>query len=640
MISHHRKTRSDQSQIGGRERGVVTVLVALCLTTLLVLTAIVVDLGAARANNRSFQNVVDVSALAAGYQLSGHGNKLVIADPQAACTSAFRSILANLRTISTTATIPCSTLAATNEDPDCSSSTAMKTVTATGTGKFTISISYPVPDTVINDSALLNGAGINDGEACTRMKVSVSMTQVGAFSGIVGKKDISTGASAVVRGAIDNQNGAVPALLLLDRTSCQTVTNASNGNGNYGIIVRKVSATEGGHIHSDSDGSQCGGNSNDYVVYGASNSNGGTSITVENGSNGSLGAISTYATTKGSLRGGATYPSGISHPSTAGPVVSRLPFDRQFNRSNRPSITNLHAAAYTAVNYTVTQALAAGYTVVTCGDDGSISGAKIFVNCANYSPIAASFVNATTVVFQGQVTVAAGKTLNMPSANYVYVKGCATCTGSNYYSISVSGGLFLNIGNNSLANATCANRTGPGAGGSVANTSVLVTVGSPLLVAGQARLCQTTYYQAQNTPTYVRQATTSGPPNCSPPLPCPISSGAAPGGSYTISGDNTDWTAPNQLTSVADANQPFEDLAYWSESSDLSQIKSGGVLYSAGIFFSPNAPVQFRSPASGSPRNAQFVARTLQLLQGTLDMKPVNSDAVRVPLAGGYGLIR
>jgi hypothetical protein len=107
-----------------------------------------------------------------------------------------------------------------------------------------------------------------------------------------------------------------------------------------------------------------------------------------------------------------------------------------------------------------------------------------------------------------------------------------------------------------------------------------------------------------------------------------------------VSGDYVEWTAPNQLSTVADAANPFEDLAYWSESSDLSEIKSGGVMRTAGIFFSPNASVAFRSPAIGSPRNAQFVARTLQLLQGTLTMQPVSSDAVRVPLPGGYGLIR
>ncbi|MCU1355945.1 MAG: hypothetical protein JWM89_1363 [Acidimicrobiales bacterium] len=637
MIGHHRPTGPRPPE---RERGAILIITAVSMTALLILASIVIDLGQARSTKRTLQNVVDVAALAAGYHLSGHGNGLVISDPQNGCVAAFRSVRENLAGVGSSSTIPCTQLAATAEAPDCTTSTPMKTVTSVGSGSFTVAVSYPVPDSEINDSRLLDGAGWNDGQSCTRMQVQVTNTRVGAFSALAGRKTIVTSAKSVVRGGINTQNGAVPALLVLDRTGCQTVTNASNGNGNLGIIVRAVSDAQGGHVHSDSNGSACGTNSTSYVVYGSSNSNGGTSITVANGSNGILGSISTYATSVGSLRGAAVYPSGISHPVTAGPVVSRLPFDRQFNPSTRPAISNLHSAAWTAVNLTATSAAAAGYTVVSCSADGSVSGAKIFVNCSNYQPTGATFVNADTVAFSGQITVGSGKYLNLPSTNRVYVRGCPACTGGNYYSISVAGGFYLNIGNNAVATASCDNRTGPGAGGSVTNTSVLVSFGSPFLVTGQARLCQTTYYMGANASTYVRQSTTSGLPNCSSALPCPISSGAAPGGSFAISGDNTQWTAPNQQTTVADELQPFEDMGLWSESSDLNQVKSGGVLNTGGIFFTPNAPVEFRSPAVGAPRNAQFVSRTLQLLQGTLDMKPVSSDAVKVPLPGGYGLIR
>jgi hypothetical protein len=285
-------------------------------------------------------------------------------------------------------------------------------------------------------------------------------------------------------------------------------------------------------------------------------------------------------------------------------------------------------------------AAAAGYAVVGCGADGAVPGAKVFVSCADFQPMAAVFPNATDVVFSGRVSVGGGRSLSLPWANRVSIRGCAGCTGSGYYALSVAGSFHLNIGSSALGSATCDDRQGPGAGGTTSNTSVLTTFGSPMVVSGQARLCQTTVYLGANTPTYVRQTVVSGPPNCTGALPCPLAAGAAPGGSYQVSGNRVEWTAPNQLETVGNEDHPFEDLALWTESSDLSEVKSGGVMATAGIFFAPNAAVQFRSPATGSPRNAQFVARRLELLQGTLDMRPVTTDAVRVPLPGGYGLIR
>jgi hypothetical protein len=500
-----------------------------------------------------------------------------------------------------------------------------------------------VPDSEIADPRSLDGAGWNDGQACTRMMVEVLRTRTGAFSGLVGQKTLTSKARSVIRGGINTQNGAVPALLTLDRTGCQAITNSSNGSGNLGIIVRRVSDVQGGTMHSDSNAAGCGTNNTAYVIYGASNSNGGTSITVENAEHGIQGSISTYATSIGSSRGAAVFPSGISHQVTAGPVVGRLPFDRQFNPSSRPAISNLHSTGYEAATLGPIAALAQGYTVVGCLADGTISGARVYVNCADYAVpgSSATFPNATTVVFAGKVTVPSSKTLNMPSVQNVYVRGCtSSCSGSGYYSIKVDGGLYINIGNNALSSAACSQRLGPGAGGSTTNTSRLATFNGPLVISGQARLCQTTVYLGANTPTYVREASTSGLPNCSGALPCPLTSGAAAGAYYNVSGNHVDWTAPNQLNSIANDAHPFEDLALWSESSDTSDVKSGGVMLTGGIFFTPNSTVEFRSPAVGSPRNAQFVSRRLQLLQGTLDMRPVGSDAVRVPLPGGYGLIR
>ena len=58
------------------------------------------------------------------------------------------------------------------------------------------------------------------------------------------------------------------------------------------------------------------------------------------------------------------------------------------------------------------------------------------------------------------------------------------------------------------------------------------------------------------------------------------------------------------------------------------------------MHFLPNGSLEMRSPATGTPRDAQFFARKAFLFQGTLRLKPDKINAVTVPVAGDFGLIR
>ena len=66
---------------GDRESGAILVLTTLLLTSILAVTALVLDLGALRGNARVDQSVADFAALSAGSQL-GRNN------PTAACQAA------------------------------------------------------------------------------------------------------------------------------------------------------------------------------------------------------------------------------------------------------------------------------------------------------------------------------------------------------------------------------------------------------------------------------------------------------------------------------------------------------------------------------------------------------------------------
>ena len=621
------------------ERGAVIVLFTMALIALLVLSAIVVDLGLLRAERRQSQSSADLAALSAGAWLSGHNATTAMSRPRSACEAVLDAARANLENLPSGAAINCSALPLQGVSPSCTGSTTPVTVTATGTAPYTLRVTYPVPSSLISEPAFSGGVGVDDGGQCERMQVTIGYVQDSLFAGVLGIGSVDTEVSAVVRGGVEPGGDRVPALLLLERTGCRVLANSAGGAGNLGIIVGSPSATEGGSIHADTNASGCSGTSTDRAIYGSSLSGGGTSITVANSSGGTQGTISTYATTVGNPYDAAVFPGGISHAATPGDVISRQPVDNRYNPSTRTAITDLHAEARTRVLWSAATATSNGFTVLGCADtNGTWTAAKVFVNCAAWAPQDVRLPNATDLVASGRISVANNRLLFAPIVSRFYIRGCPTCSGGNFFALSVSGSLYVNTGSQAVGAATCDARTGPGAGGTTTNTTRLVMFGSPLDISGTAYLCQTTVYNATDTASYVRQASTSGSPNCSTDRPCPVS-GAAPGGTFAVSG-YTHWTAPSQTTTAPSATHPLEDLALWSETSSLSEIKSGGVLLSSGVFFSPNARMEFRSPASGLPRDAQWIVRSFELLQGTLKLTPSPSNAVPIPSTGSFGLIR
>jgi hypothetical protein len=621
------------------ERGAVLVVFAMILVAMLALAAIVVDLGLLRSQRRETQAAADMSAMAAGNWLSGRNASTAMARPRSACEAALVATKANLDNFPPAATIDCSPLPLDGSSLSCHGGSPPATVVAAGSGDYTLSITYPVPASEIAEAAFSGGAGVGDGTQCERMEVTLKYDQDSMFAGILGVDSLETEVTSVVRGGIDGIIEKVPAFLLLERTGCRVLSNSASGAGNLGIIVGAPSATEGGSIQVDSDGSDCGLNSSDYVIYGTALSGGGTSITVEDASGGALGTLSTYAVTVGNSHAASEYPGGLSHAATPGDVVSRQPVDNRYNPTIRPAITNLHAEARTRVMWSAATAGANGYTVLGCGDTNSTwTEAKVFIDCPAWAPSDVRFPNATDVVARGSINIANNRLLHMPVVERFYVGGCPGCTGGNFFGVKNAGELYVNTGSEPIGSADCANRTGPGAGGTTTNQTRMVLFGSPLDISGDAYMCQTTLYLAGDTATYSRETATFGLPNCSIGRPCPVT-GASPGGSFTISG-YVEWSAPSQTTTFPDASNPLEDLALWSETSDLSDIRSGGVLITSGVFFEPNARIEFRSPASGIPRDAQFIIASFEMLQGTMKLTPNPANAVGIPSTGTFGLIR
>jgi hypothetical protein len=257
------------------------------------------------------------------------------------------------------------------------------------------------------------------------------------------------------------------------------------------------------------------------------------------------------------------------------------------------------------------------------------SGA-IFVNCpggANYKDF--KFTNATSIVFNGDVSVNSTNTLSMPNVTRLYVKG-STATGGG---LSSSGTLNVNDGGSN----NCATR------GAAANAQVVVGSGSFTGGAQSAfYLCQTTVLM-RNDQTYSL---------CAIPTPPVSGTGLAPydnacGGYVDVNaGGAMDWTAPNKFG--ANPGQPawdnLEDLALWTEASATSSIGGGASMNITGVFFQPNAnPFVISGHGNQSlAANAQFVARKLQVKgQGTLYMRPNPDDSFTLPvISDTYSLVR
>jgi hypothetical protein len=512
-------------------------------------------------------------------------------------------------------------------------------------------------------------AGDPDWAGCDQIAVISSKTDDALFGGIGGVSDYDTALRSVGRVTLDVIGEAVPAFLMLERTNCDTLSEIVGTGGGSGIIVDAASPTEPGLIHVDSAGSA--GCNNTNTVGGVavfSDGIGGVHGIVVNGSaDGKPGLIEINA-----LNGSPTHAAyrpvpgiGISPAPLAGDVVSRQPVDDHYNSPGEPTITDLHSDAYQDTLLSAAPSDAEGaqgepvsgaWRTLGCGDtSGTISETKVFVNCATYEPVALELSNATDIIFSGSVQVSGaggGRSLAMPAARRITIAGNSTrgLDVDNNARLGINSASPLFADTDAAVSGACSGRDSL----PHSQTTRLVVFGGsstiPALdVAGRAAMCQTSVYLAgpDTNSSYVRQALTNGTydSTCVAETPCPSLASTSPANTishaaFAISG-YVRWSGPNQHPSARPPGPVgVEDLALWTESHTLSEVKSGGILESFGVFFLPNARVEMRSPASATPRDAQFIAQSLQLLQGTMRMQPTPSNAVPIPVLLGSGMVR
>lgn len=218
---------------GADERGVVLVLVAAAMGAIVVLVALVLDLGGARRDRDADQVAADAMALAAAASLGGSGR-----DASGACEAAWDYLVVNLPTAVGAPAATCTPFAAA-----CDATTA-RTVTAT-VGSYRITFTHPVPA----GSPLLadQPTGVLDGPPCDRFGIRVQQNRPNLW--MAGSVDLDVHAvGRFVRGVGD----VTAPLVLLEETACDVLT--VNGSGQLHVTT---STGDLGYIDIDSDGTGC-----------------------------------------------------------------------------------------------------------------------------------------------------------------------------------------------------------------------------------------------------------------------------------------------------------------------------------------------------------------------------------------------
>jgi hypothetical protein len=222
------------------ESGAVAVITALLLTVLLLFSALVIDLGALRADRALGQSVSDMAAAAAAqeYQAMEYGSA------RDACIEAISYAEENLGlSLSPGPGEGCEDVfpSATDEQA-CDPSNPWAPAVYKG-GDYTVTVSIPVVD----DDPLMGSQAIDDSidrDACDRVSVRVNRTRDYwlAQAGGVGSSGGETSVGAVGRGTGPGEEAEFASLIILNERHCKALTTAGQANNQ----VRVEGTTVGG----------------------------------------------------------------------------------------------------------------------------------------------------------------------------------------------------------------------------------------------------------------------------------------------------------------------------------------------------------------------------------------------------------
>ena len=626
------------------ERGAFLVVWALVIVAVLIMVAIVVDLGQARSTRRLDQQLADFAALAAGNTLESTGSG------EAACLDAFASIRANSPDLPS-GSPNCNPMA-----DRCTATTSSRTVTWSS-GEYSVAFTHPVnaTDPVMDDDLRENAE--RDGDRCDRFKVTVQQEEETLFGAIAGRDTLTTSGNAIALATAEREK-EVPSLWLLDPEDC-TSLNVSGGSilrvGLAGTDTPVPAPTDtaleggtalsgpvGGFVTIDSDGTRCSGS---QVTLDADNSSQVRAVPEPPGETepppgtGVIkGAVRLWALPEGvsgcpasddnatpdreedhACQTADIGTSVVPAPSALDSRATRSPIDHRYNcrpttptdptpydsfhglemepcKTGRPAyIDQLRALVGGTAYGQVTDDLSVLYPDAVTGYKKLPDGAYGMPNC-NVPPGVRTVPPGNYYIDCPTLTVGNGTILTFSSGNLVF-RGGIKLTGSGVLNVNTANPVnHLDSACRDVVSTYCVQR-------SSAHAAFLYQrSGDMEMTGGVLNVNRTMVYQENGSV----KVTGGAPPSWTAPLESPLS------GNYT-----------NTCTTSFPCS-PFQGLALWSEKSADYTINGGGTLNLEGVFFTPEArPFKLTGGGGFTPLRAQFIAYQLTVSGGgTLRLVP------------------
>ncbi len=436
------------------ERGAIAIIVALTVTLLLVVTAMVLDFGLVRLDRQQAKLTAD-TAVAAGLR-AGDGGTDKLFTFQAVC-GALSFLKANDPSMSGLPSGICSAPSTSTQcDPLDNATKAVYSGTVTSGGvvsTVTIKAPYQVSDGGFTEESLGTlSTDVSTMSGCDQLGVIISQSRDPGLGNLATSSKLKIRIRSV--GRVGTQGGDLaPALLLLERTHCTVVSVGSAGAGSGSHIyvagtlapdldpVTLLPKWTPGSIHSDSDatGSDCGSGSGQQLFQGKQ----ADGIVAYGTPIGLSGVISSYATSLGrspsvvSDSMANVYGISSAHPLLTGSRsdvagrgrVFRTPVDKRYLAGLKTVTRAAYSKWTTGQNgiHSQAAAVAAGYTKYysNCNAADMTSAALLlptaaaFFDCPGNSGITMSgTISAGTIYFHGFIK---SGNLSMPNATTVYI---------------------------------------------------------------------------------------------------------------------------------------------------------------------------------------------------------------------------
>lgn len=651
------------------EHGAVAILVALCMVSLLVAVAMVLDFGIVRVDRQSNKSSADAAA-SAGLRGLDTGDGL--AHPFPGVCQALRYLGANNPRFSDLAGswsdgVGTPTLDGCTDTtlyyqpclPGDPTSWARFEGTASS-GRITVRIQsgYDLSDGNFAEetiSALQADAGDSDQQGCDQLAVIVSETREPGLGSVATTGTLVSRIRSVGRVVVDNNGLGAVALLLLERNDC-AVLDADGAGAN--ILVHDNGPMPGmihadslgdGQVDVDGDGDvdSIGGDCETNKVLNGNHPDGIVAEASQVGSKPAVLSVRALSGEPGATAGNASDPDPdvIAMPGppfnqpVGGGLITRSPVDNRWLNGVKIAVSSAATNWVSPPPTALTPAPTVAHETNCTGGSGPANAATftaetVVFDCTdagkNYPNITLA---AKKVIFTHGVYVTSD--FKMPLADEVYVRG-------------VPGGDAITVKNNASFQMHFDGRT-------ESRPPFVRQVCKETAIDGRAKLVigagsigmgsSTAHMQMCNTATIMMGGQALA---CLPASTPTLPSTNLCDSFIQVTGGALDWTAPNQsdLPAAQTEWDQLEDLALWSEAEGVSalghRIMGGGQMHLTGIFMLPNAN-SFRIGGGGDQavENSQYVARRLKVNgTGTLDMKPHPANSFTIPIIGGFQLVR